>query len=327
MKGFVEFITHPAFLWTAGAILASGLVMWLVSYLVASHLVYKNTLRRTSKEQWGRDLPSDLGENTVKMYEEGLAWAKSHADKKIDVHVVRDGLNLYGEYYDFGSDTCAFILSGRTEALKYGYYFAIPYAECGCNILVVDPRAHGLSDGEFNTTGFEESQDDIAWVDLLEERFGIKRVIFHGICIGSAGGVYALTAENAPKNVIGIVAEGMYVNFYESVKHHLIERKKPVFVMMDLINARMKHYTGYSMKVGPIDCIDRLDRPLLMLHSKKDQYSKAEAAVELFEKAGSADKTIVWFEEGDHSMLRITDTARYDGAIKSFVEKLNAKGG
>ena len=76
------------------------------------------------------------------------------------------------------------------------------------------------------------------------------------------------------------------------------------------------------MKYGPIDVIDRMDRPLLMLHSKKDRYSRPEKAEELYQKAGTSDKTIVWFEEGEHSMLRITDTALYDGAIEEFVAKI-----
>ena len=31
----------------------------------------------------------------------GMAWHKEHAAYKKDVHILRDGDNLYGEYYDF----------------------------------------------------------------------------------------------------------------------------------------------------------------------------------------------------------------------------------
>ena len=314
--------THPAFWWTVGGLLFSGVVLWIVSYFVASHLVYVKTLKRNSKDQWGRDFPSDLNERSVKMYQTGLEWAEQNKQHKIDVHIVNEGLNLYGEYYDFGHDRCVFVLSGRTEALKYGYYFAIPYAKLGFNVLVVDPRGHGMSDGQYNTIGFEESKDQIAWIRHLHENFGIKSVVLHGICIGSAGGMYALTSGNCPPIVKGIVAEGMFATFYESMKNHLIEKKKPVFIMIDLIDAQMKKYTGHTMKYGPINVIDKLDTPLLMLHSKKDQYSKADLAQVLFDKAGCQQKDIVWFSEGDHSMLRITDTERYDKGIENFVNKI-----
>ena len=323
MKVFLEIVTHPAFIWSLSFLIVSGLALLIISYFVASRTVYKKTMVRISKETWGREHPSDLAEETVAMYEEGLAWAEQHQDKKVDLHIVnRDGYNLYGEYYDFGSDKCAFILSGRTEALRYGYYFAKPYSELGYSILVIDPRAHGLSDGTYNTMGFEESKDDIEWINYVTEKFNLKTVVLHGICIGAAGGVLALTSENAPSVVKGIVTEGMFANFYESFKNHLIERKKPVFIMMDLVNNQAKKHTGYSMKYGPINVIDKLDRPIMMLQSKEDIYSTPEFAQKLYEKAGSKDKELVLFEKGKHSMLRLVNTELYDKKVKEFASKI-----
>jgi alpha-beta hydrolase superfamily lysophospholipase len=232
-------------------------------------------------------------------------------------------VDLYGEYYDFGRKRAVMILSGRTESLRYGYYFAIPYAAAGWNILVVDPRAHGKSGGEFNTVGFEESRDDIAWVKHLRDAHGVEQVVFHGICIGAAGGMLALTSEDCPDTVCGMVTEGMFPNFGESMKNHLIERKKPVKTFYPLINAWMKHYTGHSMNKGPIDVIHKMDIPLLMLHSREDRYSTPEYAQRLFDLAGTSDKRLVWFPVGRHSMLRITDTERYDTAVKEFVKQFD----
>ena len=325
MENVIKFLTNPIFLWIVGALLVSGLFMWVLTYFVASHQVYISTLKRKDKNTWSRDLPSELEPRSIFMYEQGKKWAETNKQYKCDVHVVRDGFNLYGEFYDFKSDKCVFVMSGRTESLKYGYYFAIPYAEKGYSVLVVDPRAHGLSDGEYNTVGFEESKDAIAWINYITKTFNVKSVVFHGICIGAAGSIIASTSPNCPKEVTAIVTEGMFVNFAESVKNHLIERKKPVFIMLDLIDEQMKKYTGHSMKVGPINYIHNLNKPLLMLHSKEDIYSTPEKAVELYNKAGTTDKEIVWFAKGDHSMLRYTDTERYDNAIKAFLDKLDKK--
>ena len=84
----------------------------------------------------------------------------------------------------------------------------------------------------------------------------------------------------------------------------------------------MKKYTGHSMRVGPINVIEKLDKPLLMLHSKEDIYSTPEYAQKLYDLAGTENKQLVWFEKGRHSMLRITDTERYDNAIVAFLNKL-----
>lgn len=294
-----------------------GLLMIPLSVIVASYCVYTATLRRTDKEKWGRS-ETAIEPKQAGMYAEGLAWHQKNKEYMHEVHIKNNGLNLYGEYYDFGCDKCVMVLSGRTECLRYGYYFAIPYSEIGFNVLVVDPRAHGHSDGEFNTIGFEESRDALAWAEHIHSTYGIEHIVFHGICIGAAGGMYAITSDACPDYIKGMVVEGMFANFGESMKNHLIERKKPVIFVYSMINFWMKHYTGHTMDFGPIDVIHKMNKPILMIHSKEDMYSTPEYAQKLYDMCPSENKRLVWHERGEHSMLRPTDTERYDTAIKEF---------
>lgn len=315
-------MTHMQILYICLGFALFSLAFYLFTVVFASYCVYTKTLKRPSKEKWGRDAPSDNGEAHLKMDAEGMAWHQANLDKKIDVHIVRDGCNLYGEYYDFGSDKCAMILSGRTESLRYGYYFAQPYAAAGMNILVVDPRAHGLSDGEFNTLGFEESKDDIAWVKHIHEKFGVKAFLFHGICIGAAGGMLAITSEECPDYVAGLVTEGMFSRFRESMRNHLIERKRMMFPFLQCIDFWAKHYTGHKMNTGPINVIHKMDKPLLMLQSKQDPYSTHQFAQILYDKCPSKEKKLTLFESGGHSMLRPTHTEAYDREITEFIQRV-----
>ena len=307
--------------WSLGGALVAGLLFALVFCLVASHQVYICTLRRGGKNDWTRGHASLPDAESTGMYNEGMEWRTRNLDRKQDVHIVNKGLNLYGEYYDFGAERCVIILPGRSENSEYCCYFARPYEAIGFNILVIDPRAHGYSDGTYNTIGFGESSDALAWAKYIHDNFGVKQIIFHGICIGSATAMYVLTSDDCPDYIAGMAGEGMFVNFGESVKQHMIERKKPTFPVNDFVNMWMKHYTGYSMKVGPIDVIDKMNKPLLMLHSKQDRYSLPALAQKLYDKARTEQKELVWFERGAHSMIRINNTAQYDEAIAQFVAK------
>ncbi len=317
----IDIITHPIFLWIALSLVFSGLFMWLLTYIVASYQVYIKTLSRVSKESWSRDIPLSIDDESKKMYSSGLKWAEDNKEYKIDVHMVNEGLNLYGEYYDFGKKTCAVILSGRTECLKYGYYFAESYYK-KCNILVLDPRAHGLSDGRFNTVGFEESKDIAKWVEYMHDTYNVESFILHGICIGAAGGILALTLRNCKPYVKGIVTEGMFANFGESMKNNLRVKKKPIFIFYSFINFWQKHYTGYSMNIGPINYIDKLNVPLLMLQSKEDLFSKVYYAEKLYELAGSQYKELVLFDKGAHSKVKINNTEKYNKVINDFLDKV-----
>lgn len=289
--------------------------------LFISYLIYTKTLRRQSKDHWGR-FPSDNSPLHLQMDSSGMDWHYANLDKKTDVHITRDGLNLYGEFYDFGSDKCVMILSGRTESLRYGYYFAQPYAKAGLSVLVVDPRAHGFSDGQFNTLGFEESKDDLVWVKYLHENHGINHIVFHGICIGAAGGIFTCTDADCPDYIDGLVTEGMFARFAESMRNHLRKRKKLIFPILQCVNFWCKHFTGHSMRFGPLNVIHKMDQKLLMLHSLEDKISPPHYAQLLFDRCGSKDKKLVWFETGDHSMLRVNHTERYDQEITEFLKQL-----
>lgn len=314
-------MTMPQILWLCIITVLCIILIHLLISLLVSYLVYTLTLKRRSKDHWGR-APSDNSPIHLQMDSSGMDWHYANLDKKTDVHIVRNGCNLYGEFYDFGSDKCAMILSGRTESLRYGYYFAQPYARAGMSILVVDPRAHGLSDGKFNTLGFEESKDDLAWIRYLHENHGINHIVFHGICIGAAGGVFACTSPECPEYVDGLVSEGMFAKFEESMRNHLLKRKKLIFPILQFIKLWCYIFTGHSMARGPLNVIGKMDKKLLMLHSREDNISPPHYAQLLVDRCGSKNKKLVWFDTGAHSMLRINHTEKYDQEITQFLSEL-----
>ena len=311
----------PIFRWE---FLLLATVLFLISFPIVAYILFTIMLKRTDREKWSRTCSNDE-QAQRDMYAIGMAWYEKHKERCTELHMVHEKLNLFGEYYDFGFDRAVIVVPGRTESLRYGYYFAKPYVESGYNLLVIDQRAHGDSDGKYNTVGFNEHRDVIAWARLIHERFGVRSILLHGICIGSSCSLFALTSPDCPSYLDGMVAEGMYPTFYENFKNHMVALKKPSFPFMFFINMWMKLFTGYSMKRGPIHVIDRCKKPLLMLHSREDLYSLPSTAVTLYEKAGSEKKELFWFEKGAHSQLRITDTEAYDGAIKKFLAELDAE--
>lgn len=299
---------------------AGGLAVWFILSLIAAFIVYFKVLHRWNKRKWSREC-SSKDERQHRMYDEGKSWIESTGVKKREVSIKRGRLKLYGEYYDFGFDRTAVIISGRTEGLVYAYYFARPYAESGFNIFVYDQRAHGLSDGHCNSLGFKESKDLLAWCEFLHDEIGTKQIYLHGICIGSACGLYALTNRKCPDYVVGLTADGMYSTFFRSFINHALERVKHLFPVIQMVDMIQVCATGCTMRKGPVNCISKYRKPLLMLHSREDTYSVPKYAAHLYGLAGSKRKELVWFEHGDHSMLRVTEPSRYDAVIKDYLDR------
>ena len=300
-------------------VIAVLLIMLFIPPMFIAFKVYKKELVRTDKSKWNRECSAPDNEEQLRMHNTGLEWAEPFKDKIKEVHIVNDNLNLYGEFFDFGSKKCAILLQGRTESLLYCYYYAKPYKEMGYNILVVDSRAHGASDGKYNCVGLKEYKDIIAWATYLNKELGQEEIILHGICIGASTALYA--AHYGPDFIKAVVTDGMYINFYETFKNHMIVDHRPIFPFMGEIALIMRLKAHVNMKKGPINIIDKFNKPILFLYSKEDKFSLPPKSEILYEKCGSKNKKIVWFDHGAHSHIRINNLEKYDNSIKEFIKE------
>ena len=290
--------------------------------MLLARSLYFRYLVRGKRESWEREPKTDDPE-TIKIYEIGnkeFYQPNKHLAK--EVNVTSCGFKLAGEYYDFGHKKTALIVAGRSEALTYSYYFAIPYQKLGFNILVIDNRGHGYSEGKINAVGLLEWPDILAWVKMLHDDFGQEEIISHGVCIGSATTLYALTSNDCPDYYKGMVADGMYQNFPLSFINHAYEAGYPKHFVYEFFFMWFKHYAKVNPFYGPIDCIDKLKVPILFIYSKEDRYSTPDKGQELFDKC-SGPKEIAWFDKGRHSYVRINNQDGYDKAIEDFINKYN----
>ena len=195
----------PFWIWLIlGFVLLSFLGMFAATWPIAKK-VYHNILVRTGPEKWTRANSYPPNPEHTRMFDLGMDWARENEARKRPVSIENEGLKLAGEYFDFGHKRCAIIFPGRTESLYYSYYFAQPYAEAGCNILVVDSRAHGLSEGKYNYCSTREWSDVIAWSRFAHDQLGCSDVVLHGICVGGAAVVLAAAKPDFPAYVSGIL--------------------------------------------------------------------------------------------------------------------------
>ena len=304
-------------------LLLGGFVAMLVFTVPLSKKVYHDNLVRTSPEKWGRVCSAPDNEEQVAMWEAGLRWAKPRMDRCREISIVNDGLNLYGEYFDFGADRCVIILPGRCECLVYSYYFAEPYERAGFNVLVIDSRCHGKSDGRYTSAGVKESGDVAAWARFARDELGCREIWFHGICIGTAAGLYAMNRSDCPDCVKGLVTEGCFVSLRETFKRHMIADKRPLFPVLDLIMLHLNRTAGINIyRDTPLKAMKKLDKKyrVLFLYGEKDIFSIPKKTKKLFAACHVTDKKLVWFDKGGHSHLRINNTEKYDDTIVEFLQ-------
>lgn len=305
-------------------LLIGGLVAMFIYTYPISKMVYETQLVRTTDEKWGRVCSAPENEEQLKMWNDGIAWMEKHKDKIVEVQTENDGFKLYGEYFDFSKDRTVIIIPGRCESLMYSYYFAPPYEKAGFNVLVIDTRCHGKSEGKYNTIGVKESGDIIKWCELLHKDFSQNDIYIHGICIGTSSGLFALSSNKCPSYLKGLVTEGCYVSFRETFKRHMMYEKRPRFPVLDLVMHHINKHTGTNVyKSTPLNAIKKIkeNHRILFLYGEQDIFSIPSKSQKLFDACVSKDKKLVWFEKGGHSHLRINNTEKYDQAIIDFFKQ------
>ena len=112
-----------------------------------------------------------------------------------------DGLKLCGRLYILKEDApiliCFHGYHGTFAWDGYGYYKICK--ENDINILMVDERAHGKSEGNDITFGIRERDDCKLWTEYVVERFGRNVSIFlAGVSMGAASVIMATELELAP---------------------------------------------------------------------------------------------------------------------------------
>ena len=301
----------------------------IVSLLILSYILYSVLLVRTSKKKWQRGPSMPEVPEYKKLYDCGADWRLRNASKKEDVSIRNGRFSLYGEYYDYGSDKAVIILPGRMETCYYSAFFAEPYEKAGYNVLTIDPRAHGKSDGRYNSLGYKEWSDVIAWAKMLHEEKRIRMIVLHGVCIGSSAACFTLTNDLCPDYVAGMVGEGMYTCFNATFRTHLEHQGHRYFPIGNLAMMYLRIFGGANVVTdGPFKRLPLLKKPILMLHSREDIYSLPEKAEKMYETI-KAPKKLVWFATGGHSMIRIhneENRIRYDEAVRRFLSILENPG-
>ena len=306
-----------------GIVLGFALISSIIMTFLVAYIVYSKTLKRGTGGHWGREQCSEPGCVPLEtMWERGIAWKKKNESfiKELSIK-SKDGLKLVGEWFDYGFDKTVIILPGRRETLVYSYYYANPYQGCGVNVLVIDHRAHGLSEGKYSTCGIKEAEDVSLWMKYLHDELGQKELYLHGVCVGTC--VASIVGTKYKTDYLkAVIFDSAFISYKEIYKNHFIELGHKLFPVFYEIWVWFRICTKCSINdARPEKYLPDLTLPALFMWGDKDAYCLPEKSKVLFANCGSKDKEIEWFEGAEHSRVRLFNEERYDALISDFLAR------
>lgn len=234
-----------------------------------------------------------------------------------------DGLLLEGWWIETPDASRTAVLVHGWGGGKYNAHVvetARVYAGAGFDVLMLDLRAHGGSEGERVTLGYREVRDVRAALAWLEER-GSGEVVLHG---WSMGGATVLRAAPG-SGVTAVVAESAYANLPPLLRERLPEASGlPAFFNPGIFFMGRRFLGIDAWAVRPEEDARRLSEegvPCMIIHSRADALVPFEHAEAL---AKAHPEATFWrLEDYDHvkaythpdyreRLLRFLDrTARY----------------
>lgn len=147
------------------------------------------------------------------------------------------------------------------------------YKKLGYNVLVIEQRSHGKSDGKISTYGILESYDTVYWCKWLELRFGTGcSIVIHGKEMGAFAAVAAGANSELPQNVTGIVADSVYDSVF-NVFSEIAVKKYGFFSKMIIptVNMFCRNFAGFDMRDFELKKLAKKVRiPVLYLNTDKN---------------------------------------------------------
>ena len=235
---------------------------------------------------------------------------------------VSDALTLRGWYIPAENSVKTIIIcSGANGSLDADVPVAPWLQAAGYNVLLFDWRAHGQSEGEVVTLGFEERYDLIAAVQFVKSK-GAERV---GVLGFSMGGTVAITTAAVYEDINAVVADSPFVFVLSAVAGGLVERGLPEG--LSFLLARLFVSTAclrIQLNLFDIDLarwINRVaPRPLLLIFGGQDVIVSSSEVDMIFARAGEPKE--VWrVPEADHRDIYVQRPDEYRQRILEFFEK------
>lgn len=189
--------------------------------------------------------------------------------------------------------------------------------EAGYDALLIDLQAHGESPGENITMGYREKHDVRAAVEFVRQSKPDHAIVIIG---HSLGGASALLASSL--NIDGMVLESVYPTIGQAV-HDRVEIRLGLLhhVLSPLLIWQLKGRLGISADdLRPIDFVDQVGCPLLMMAGDLDEHTPLAESEEMFER-GVEPKEWAVFEGAGHVDLHSFDQEAYERAVLPFLER------
>lgn len=310
-------------LWIWWLVLALLFLLLLITAFCAAalHSAMKE-VRDHDDGAYARSLKGDMAQ-----YTQAILDAQER-NKTLPTELVQtisfDGLKLVGEIYPAEGKALGWILlahgfhgSGRAD---FSCVLDM-YHKLGMDILLIDQRAQGRSEGKRIGLGVLERHDIVSWCRFMAGRKPEQPIIISGVSMGAASVMMACGLD-LPPQVKGCIADCGFTTPDEIVRSVLSMLHLPGF-LMPLIRLIARPLLGYGLRdASAPEALAASHLPLRLIHGEADELVPCWMSRCCFEAAAAKDKKIITVPGATHGMSYMVRQQQCIAEIHSFIHSL-----
>jgi alpha-beta hydrolase superfamily lysophospholipase len=197
---------------------------------------------------------------------------------------------------------------------------AMQFYNWGYNVVMVDFRAHGGSEGNQCTIGIKEAKDVEAAYRHVKNKTG-KEPVLWGISLGAAAIMRSVWEFNlTPRK---LVLEMPYASLYDAV----VGRIKIMNIGGETVLAPLLTFWGgavngvWAFGQRPYIFGEKIDCPVLLQWGRNDLRVTAAETNKIARHIASSTKRLIVYENSGHESLYNSEPVKWNNAVSSFLKE------
>ena len=192
----------------------------------------------------------------------------------------------------------------------------------GYNVIVVDNRAHGMSEGKYIGFGWLDRIDVLGWCNYAVSRLGDDcEILLHGVSMGAATVLMTCGEKCLPNQVKGVIADCPFSGAYAEFSHimHLNYRLpgRPLLYFASMV---CKMRAGYTFgQCSTIKAVRNIRIPVLFIHGECDKFVPPKMSEKMYKACPSKQKYLYMCPEATHCYSAFQDMNTYVRRVSDFI--------
>ncbi len=269
----------------------------LFLYLFISYWIYRSILVDFNNP------PVDLVDHEESFYKSSYEWFQEIP--KEDIYITSyDSLKLHGYYIpsmEKKSNNLAIVVHGYQSKATDMIIIGQMYVKMGFQVILIDLRGHGLSEGSFTTFGFYEKYDLKKWINYALHTYGADlNILIHGVSMGAASAMM-VTGLDIPNNVKFLLLDSGFT----SVKKTFTNARKNNGLKFFFPGLSLIIYSKHKFilrQVNPEKYMRKSTIPFLIIQGGQDKVVPISMGERLLSVSPALQKKMIVINEAKHAL-------------------------